>query len=546
MDWNFAIADKDLDYLAAGETLTVNYNVKVSDATTSSTQTVSVVITGANDAPTITSGPESASLAEQAGVTGSTSLDSTSPSPTGTLSFTDVDLSDTHSVSVAVDSIVWSTGFSVPPETFADLQTALLTTLHDSSGTGSGGIDWTFSIQDKDLDFLGAGDTLTVTYDVAVNDAAASSTQQVTITITGAADQAIVNPLTTAVFDTAGQDAGQIVAVGNLIADAGDTGGDASNTLTIVDVNGHPVSGPISVAGTYGTLNVDADGSYSYVANSALDALQVGTNPTEQFNFTVTDSMGHNTSTTVTFNITGADDLARIGPSDTSATMTEDAGPTAVVNGGFETGDLTGWSTSGSHIHVSQLELGGNFGQYSALLSPTNIAETLSQSVATTPGQHDFLSFDVIGDPESGDSPLTVSWDGTTILSLGNVPAGVNHYTFDVTSDASLSHTALNFTYTDDSDGMIIDSVAVNPATGPATEFAAGTISFTDAETADTHTASFSPADAGYVGTFSLDPFTEASGASETFSSLTMPRWAVRFSTPARMASRPATRPPRP
>ena len=102
MDWNFNIADHDLDYLAAGETLTVNYNVKVSDASTNDNQTVSVVVTGANDPVAITSGPESGSVSEQAGMTGSTSLDTTTPDPTGTLNFTDVDLSDTHSVSVAV------------------------------------------------------------------------------------------------------------------------------------------------------------------------------------------------------------------------------------------------------------------------------------------------------------------------------------------------------------------------------------------------------------------------------------------------------------
>ena len=45
-----------------------------------------------------------------------------------------------------------------------DLQTALSTTLHDSMGSGSGGIDWTFSIPDKDLDFLSVGETLTATY----------------------------------------------------------------------------------------------------------------------------------------------------------------------------------------------------------------------------------------------------------------------------------------------------------------------------------------------------------------------------------------------
>ena len=74
----------------------------------------------------------------------------------------------------------------MPADTLDDLQTALTTALHDSTGTGSGGVDWTFSIQDKDLDFLGAGETLTVTYDVTVSDGITSSTQNVTITATGA------------------------------------------------------------------------------------------------------------------------------------------------------------------------------------------------------------------------------------------------------------------------------------------------------------------------------------------------------------------------
>ena len=62
----------------------------------------------------------------------------------------------------------------------------------------------------------------------------------------------------------------------------------------------------VAIAGAYGTLNVSADGSYNYVANSALDALQLGDNPTEQFNFTVSDSFGHSTPTTLTFNVIGA------------------------------------------------------------------------------------------------------------------------------------------------------------------------------------------------------------------------------------------------
>lgn len=511
VDWNFAIPDHDLDYLAAGETLTVNYNVKVSDATTNSTQTVSVVITGANDAPVITSGPESASLAEQAGVTGSMSLDTTSPVPTGTLTFTDVDLSDVHSVSVALDSAVWSADPSfVPPDTLADLQTALATALHDSTGSGTGGIDWTFNIPDGDLDFLSVGESLTVTYDVTVMDGAASSTQTVTVTIAGASDPLVVTPVVVAAEDTAFTDTGTAIATGSIAAVSHPV--DLSTPRTITEVNGSAANVGHAVAGTLGTLFLDASGSYSYIANSAVDALQVGDNATDQFTYTVDDGQGHQATTTLTINIAGADDNPIITASSASASITEDAGPAAIVNGDFETGDLTGWTTSGSHIHVAQLELGGAFGHYSVQLAPTAVPETLSQNIATTPGQHYFVSFDVIGDPEGTNSPLSVTWDGVTLLSLANVPAGVNHYAFDVLGDASLSSTSLQFTYTDDADGMFLDAVNVNPATGPATESTSGTISFSDAETADTHTAGFTALGSNYVGTFTLDPVTEASG----------------------------------
>jgi len=511
IDWNFAIPDHHLDYLAAGETLTVNYNVKVSDASTSATQTVSVVITGANDAPVITSGPEAASLAEQPGVTGSTSLDTTSTVPTGTLNFTDVDLSNVHSVSVDLNSAVWSANPNfVPGDTLTDLQTALSTALHDTTGLGTGGIDWTFSIKDGDLDFLSAGENLTVTYDVIVTDGSASSTQAVTVTIAGASDPLVATPVVVAAADTAFTDAGNAIASGS-VADASHPV-DLSTPRTITDVNGSAANVGHSVAGTYGSLFLDAQGSYSYIANSAVDALQVGDNATDQFTFTVDDGQGHQATTTLTFNIAGANDNPIITAASASAPITEDAGPAAIVNGDFETGDLTGWTTSGSHIHVEQLEFGGAFGHFSAQLAPTNVPETLSQNIATTPGQHYFVSFDIIGDPEAGSSPLSVTWDGMTLLSLGNVPAGVNHYAFDVVSDALLSSTPLQFTYADDASGMFLDSVNVNPATGPATESASGTISFSDAEIADTHTAGFTPLANNYVGTFSLDPVTEASG----------------------------------
>ncbi|MBR0791481.1 VCBS domain-containing protein [Bradyrhizobium manausense] len=511
IDWNFAIADNDLDYLAAGETLTVNYDIKVADGSTSSTQTVSVVITGANDAPVITSGPESASLSEQTGVTGSSAIDTTSPVPTGTLAFSDVDLSDVHFVGVALDSATWSAnpGF-VPDDTLADLQTALSTVLHDSTGTGTGAVDWTFAIKDGDLDFLSAGETLTVQYDVTVADGSTTSTQTVTVMIDGASDPLLVTPVAVGISDTAVTDTGAVLASGG-IADVSHPI-DLSTPRSISEVNGSAANVGTLVAGTYGSLQLNADGSYAYYANASVDPLQAGDNVSDQFNFTVDDGQGHQATTTLTFNIAGADDFPVVTAANVSGSVTEDAGPAAIVNGDFETGNLSGWSTSGSHIQVTQFELGGSFGHYSVQLSPTGSEETLSQDVATTPGQHYFLSFDLIGDPEGTNTPLTVTWDGVQLMSVGSVAPGIHHFAFDVSGDPLLSASTLQFSYADDADGMILDSVNVSPATGPATESTAGSISFSDAETTDVHTASFVAASSGYVGAFSLDPVSEAGG----------------------------------
>jgi VCBS repeat-containing protein len=522
VDWNFAIADHDLDYLAAGETTTVNYTVKVSDASTSSTQTVSVVVTGANDAPVITSGPESASLAEQPGVTGSASLDTTSPVPTGTLNFTDVDLSNAHTVSVTLDSAVWSANGFVPGDTQADLQAALTTALHDSTGLGTGSIDWTFSIPDKDLDFLSVGETLAVTYDVTVMDGTTSSTQTVTVTATGAEDPLVVDPVAVAVVDGTGADAGTPMASGLINLHGA---GDQSTTATVTEVNGQAGNVAAEVAGTYGTLFLDSNGFYIYTANSALDQLQLGDNPTDAFSFTVTDNLGHTTSTTLKFNIQGADDAPIITGGSTFGSVVEDAGPTVAVNGGFETGDLTGWVASGT-VAVDPTFIGGELGNYAARLAAGS--GSLDQDIATTAGQHYTLSFYVAGDPE-GDSSITASWDGTQIFAQTDPTPGFTKYTFDVVGDGLHPVTQLIFNYSDGGDGVFVDQVSLNPTPGPATESISGNISFSDVETADTHTATFAPQGADYLGTFSLDPVTESSGTGSLNWHFTVDNSAIQF-----------------
>ncbi|HEX5472928.1 MAG TPA: VCBS domain-containing protein, partial [Lacipirellulaceae bacterium] len=159
--WSYSIADSALDFLARGETLTLTYLAQVDDGHGGIvTQPLTVTVHGANDAPVLAadaSGDPSSSgshpTAERAGRTGDT-LDN--DIATGTLSFTDVDLDDTHTASATLGSAVWSTGDTLPAGLHDVLATALSTTEHDSTGSGSGTIDFTFSAPDNTFDFLAA------------------------------------------------------------------------------------------------------------------------------------------------------------------------------------------------------------------------------------------------------------------------------------------------------------------------------------------------------------------------------------------------------
>ena len=512
IDWNFAIPDKDLDFLSAGQTLAVDYNVSVSDGLTTSTQTVELDITGANDPVTITSGPQSASVTEQPNTIDSPTPDTT---PVQTLAFADPDLADTHTVGVALDSAVWSADPSfVPGQTLNDLQNAIVTTLHDSTGTGHGGIDWNFTLPDKDLDFLNAGDTLTATYDITVSDGTTTSTQQVTVTATGTADPSQVNPASTDVFDTAATDAGNAVAFGNAITDPQDNPGDASTTLSITAVNGSAANVDSFINTTYGQLFVDSSGFYEFVANAAFDALTPSDNPIETFNITVSNSLGQDYNTTLTLNIHGADDAPIVTSADVVGSVTEDAGPSLLTNGDFENG-LTNWTVVGPDIST-EFGLGGPFGNFSALLGPPGGVgtESLTQDAATTAGTHYLVNFTVFGDPESGNNEFVASWNGVNLLDLVNNNGGPHTYSFDVVGDGG--NDPLSFTYSDDGNGIILDNVSVSTETPPAVQTTGGHIAFTDAETGDTHTVSVTPDNAGYVGTFTLDPVTESSGSGST------------------------------
>src|SRR4029450_13148899 len=98
---------------------------------------------------------------------------------TSTLTFIDVDLTDHHTVIASLASApTWSGGTTLPSGLPGVLAGALSATTTDSTGSGSGSIAATFSAADSAFDFLAAGQTLTVTYNVTVTDnSGVSSTQ---------------------------------------------------------------------------------------------------------------------------------------------------------------------------------------------------------------------------------------------------------------------------------------------------------------------------------------------------------------------------------
>ena len=122
-------------------------------------------------------------------------------------------------------------------------------------------------------------------------------------------------------------------AVGNVLSN--DTDVDAGDTKAVSAITGGTVGSALS--GTYGSLTLNADGSYTYVVdntNATVQALRTtAQSVNESFTYTVTDTAGATSSTTLTITITGAND-APVGVADVSTAV--EAGGVANATGGAD------------------------------------------------------------------------------------------------------------------------------------------------------------------------------------------------------------------
>ncbi|AWN39733.1 VCBS domain-containing protein [Methylobacterium durans] len=357
--------------LAEGQHGTDTFSFQVQDdAGTSATATLTVDVTGVNDMPVLAANNAGSHVATE--ISGVPAGSSTTAART-TLSFTDVDLSDTHTVAYAAEPATWSGGPAIPAELISALSRALTLTENDATGTGTGSVTASFSLADKWTAFLSAGETLTATYTVTVTDNhGAASTQPVTFTIAG------VNDVPVLAADTAASHAGTGVAGSGTRADAtlGFTDADLNDT--------HAISGSLNaavwsvgsavLADTVSALSraltltgSDATGTGAGsvtasfgLADKLTAFLAEGETLTATYTVTVTDNHGAASSQPVTFAVAGVNDApvlaADSAGSHTVTRVTDGTGCTAIdlVNAmlGFADADL-------SDTHTVQLGSAG-------------------------------------------------------------------------------------------------------------------------------------------------------------------------------------------
>ena len=314
--WNYSVSNADVQYLGAGETKVETFTVTVEDTDangtltgTSSSQQVSVTITGTNDAPVLASRVLSGSVSEE--VQGSSEIATLTDSDT--IAFTDVDLSDTHTVSVS----------ETAAETSANLGSLTASISEDNDGDGVGEVTWNYSVSNADVQYLGAGETKVETFTVTVEDTDAngtltgtSSSQQVSVTITGTNDQPTISDYTETTNVEENTLTGSI-SLSDVVTRDIDTSD--SHEFVVLDGATTIVTDTDSVGIGSITVSMDKDGNYSFIG-AGIEKLGAGESATVSFDVQVIDDSGdtiNNTSIakTITVTIDGSNDAPVINSS---------------------------------------------------------------------------------------------------------------------------------------------------------------------------------------------------------------------------------------
>jgi len=266
---------------------------------------------------------------------------------------------------------------------------------------------------------LGAGQTVTDSFGYTISDSkGATASSIVNVTITGVNDAAVT------VADTAVvQEDLNITTTGNVLSN--DTDVDQGTVLSVANVG--------VFSGSYGSLTLLADGSYSYTldnASLAVQSLAAGQIVTETFDYQATDGLIA-TPSTLTVTITGTND-APVTTVDT-ATVQEDLNITATGNVLSNDTDVD----QGTILSVADAGLRqGNYGQLtlnadgSYTYNVDNTSATV-QSLGRTAQMSEHFDYTVTDGITNVASALDVYLQGTNDAPILVAPLADQDFTFN-------------------------------------------------------------------------------------------------------------------
>jgi len=262
--WSYELTD-NLNFMNTSDPDVVDsITVSAADGTT---QTLTVNISGVNDAAVI-GGADAASIGEN------------DPGASGLLTITDVDNTATFSSDTAITGAYGE----------FDITTA-----------GA----WTYTLID-DMNYLAAGASVVDSFNAVAAD---GTTHAVQVTINGANDAAVIG--------------GDVTL--NITED--DTG--TSGTMTVSDVDGaDSFIAQVASAGTYGTFHVGTNGAWSYDLTANLNAMDTSDADVVD---SITVSAADGTTQTLTVNIAGVNDAPTLTAFDTSTVTFSTAETQAMI-----------------------------------------------------------------------------------------------------------------------------------------------------------------------------------------------------------------------
>ncbi len=364
IDWTYQVGNAAVDFLAAGDVITLSFDVQINDGIFTVTQTVTITITGTNDVPVIEGATNPAAILEVAGDSSTQDI----PATVGTITITDQDLGDTLTVTVTGDATANYNGTgTVPAEDSVDVAALIAEGAISFDALISDGetqtINWTWDPAAADLDWLREGENLVLTYVAQVDDGQGNvGAQNLVITITGTNDVPVIEGATNpaAILEVAGDSSTQDIpaTVGTITITDQDLGDTLTVTVTgdaTANYNGTgtvPAEDSVDVAALIaeGAISFDAlisDGETQTInwtwdpAAADLDWLREGENLVLTYVAQVDDGQGNVGAQNLVITITGTNDVPVIEGATNPAAILEVAGDSSTQDIPATVGTIT-------------------------------------------------------------------------------------------------------------------------------------------------------------------------------------------------------------